>query len=180
MKYETALERQDLSRTYLAHHELESEFKSLLSLYELPDGLDGMFMDTCCILVYSQKSGAAIGVDNSCACMELMYYQYVFMERADKSAVPWLVGVVQHSHCRLRRGECMLRKWYMTLAGQRELASMVASCHAMHIQKLSQQSFVSSQIWNELRQTTAKSLVFLLLSDDKVWITQTRIDSVVP
>ena len=25
-KYETALERQDLSRRYLAHHELESEF----------------------------------------------------------------------------------------------------------------------------------------------------------
>ena len=38
-------------------------------------------------------------------------------------AVHYTGGAVQNSHCRLCRGECMLQKWYMILAGLRELSA---------------------------------------------------------
>jgi len=60
MKCQTALERQDLSRTYLAHCELESEFSIIIVViiiiiiivnYQM--SLMACCMDACCTLVYS-------------------------------------------------------------------------------------------------------------------------------
>lgn len=99
-------------------------------------------------------------MDYSCACVEVMSYHYVFTDRADQAAVPWLKG-----QCKTVIVDCVRSMHAAKVVHDFGRAEGVVSqawlCHAMQrIHKLSQHFFTSSQMWNKIQRITAKSLIF--------------------